>query len=121
MLALDQPESGWRESDGEKSHLATETVKQLQKHSEMLLDYFAIGITESGEICSIPLILEGYIPCLDNLPMYILRLATEVNWGNEMSCFKTLATETARFYRISPEETSQYDSRQLSGTKTIIL
>ena len=100
MLALDQPESGWRESDGEKSHLATETVKQLQKHSEMLLDYFAIGITESGEICSI---------------------ATEVNWGNEMSCFKTLATETARFYRISPEETSQYDSRQLSGTKTIIL
>ena len=32
--------------------------------------------------------------------MYILRLATEVDWDNESDCFQSFARETAKFYRI---------------------
>jgi hypothetical protein len=31
--------------------------------------------------------------------MYILRLATEVNWNEEEACFDNFAKETAKFYR----------------------
>ena len=40
---------------------------------------------------------------VDGLPMYILRLATEVSFADEMSCFDTFARETARFYRFVPK------------------
>lgn len=32
------------------------------------------------------------------LPMYILRLATEVDWHAEKLCFQTFSRETAKFY-----------------------
>lgn len=32
------------------------------------------------------------------LPMYIVRLATEVNWECEKDCFNTFAKETAIYY-----------------------
>lgn len=32
------------------------------------------------------------------LPMYILRLATEVDWQSEKKCFDTFSRETAQFY-----------------------
>lgn len=31
--------------------------------------------------------------------MYILRLATEVNWSEEEACFHDFAWETAKFYK----------------------
>ena len=33
-----------------------------------------------------------------HLPMYILRLATEVEWGSEMECFQSFCLETAKFF-----------------------
>lgn len=32
------------------------------------------------------------------LPMYILRLATEVDWTAEKNCFESFSRETAAFY-----------------------
>lgn len=32
------------------------------------------------------------------LPLYVLRLASEVNWEEEKDCFKTFCRETAMFY-----------------------
>ena len=32
--------------------------------------------------------------------MFILRLATEVNWSAELDCFETFAQEIARFYSL---------------------
>lgn len=32
------------------------------------------------------------------LPLYILRLATEVEWSAEQPCFKNICRETAKYY-----------------------
>ena len=47
----------------------------------MLSDYFSFEINEEGHLISIPLLLEGYTPNMDRLPLFILRLATEVLYG----------------------------------------
>ena len=44
-----------------------------------------------------------YIPPLEGLPMYILRLATEVNWDSEKDCFDTFFRETSEFYSIKKQ------------------
>jgi len=41
-MALDLPEAGWRESDGEKSGLADVVVSLLKEHAKMLDDYFSM-------------------------------------------------------------------------------
>lgn len=32
--------------------------------------------------------------------MYVLRLATEVDWDSEQDCFQTFCRETAKFFSI---------------------
>ena len=37
-----------------------------------------------------------------NLQVYVMRLATEVNWTDEEECFRTFCEETAKFYAVQP-------------------
>ena len=41
---------------------------------------------------------ENYYPSLCFLPLYILRLAADIEWDVEIDCFRTICRETARFY-----------------------
>lgn len=41
------------------------------------------------------------------LPLYILRLATEVDWNSEQKCFDTFSRETAMFYSHIPQVTNE--------------
>ena len=41
---------------------------------------------------------DGYVPWLEGLPIYVLRVATEVNWEDEQECFESLCRETAKLY-----------------------
>ena len=50
----------------------------MKSKSEMLKDYFSFEIDEEGHISSLPVLLEGYTPNIDKLPLFVLRLATEV-------------------------------------------
>ncbi|NXI38227.1 MLH1 protein, partial [Galbula dea] len=100
MLALEDPESGWTEEDGPKEGLAEYIVEFLKKKTEMLKDYFSLEIDEEGNIIGLPLLLDNYVPPLEGLPMFILRLATEVNWDEEKECFESLSKELAMFYSI---------------------
>ncbi len=45
---------------------------------EMLSEYFSLGITEEGNIGSLPLLLPDYTPSLDNLPNFLMRLGPQV-------------------------------------------
>ncbi|NWT02638.1 MLH1 protein, partial [Mionectes macconnelli] len=100
MLALEDPESGWTEEDGPKEGLAEYIVEFLKQKIEMLKDYFSLEIDEEGNLIGLPLLIDNYVPPLEGLPMFILRLATEVNWDEEKECFESLSKELAMFYSI---------------------
>ncbi|KAL7384030.1 hypothetical protein ABVT39_022991 [Epinephelus coioides] len=100
MLALDSEESGWTEEDGPKEGLAQYIVDFLKKKSEMLEDYFSLEIDQEGNLTGLPLLLDKYTPVMEGLPMFILRLATEVNWDNEKECFRDFSKECSMLYSI---------------------
>ncbi|XP_022377194.1 DNA mismatch repair protein Mlh1 isoform X6 [Enhydra lutris kenyoni] len=113
MLALDSPESGWTEEDGPKEGLAEYIVEFLKKKAEMLTDYFSLEIDEEGNLTGLPLLIDNYVPPLEGLPIFILRLATEVNWDEEKECFESLSKECAMFYSIRKQYVSEEST--LSG------
>ncbi|XP_060036556.1 DNA mismatch repair protein Mlh1 isoform X3 [Erinaceus europaeus] len=107
MLALDSPESGWTEEDGPKEGLAEYIVEFLKKKAEMLADYFSLEIDKEGNLIGLPLLIDNYVPPLEGLPIFILRLATEVNWDEEKDCFESLSKECAMFYSIRKQYISE--------------
>jgi len=112
-LALDNTEeSGWTEADGDKTDLANFAEKLLMEKRDMLNDYFSLNIDQNGNILTIPMLLDGYVPFLENLPIFVLRLATEIDYEEEEACFRTIAKELARFYAVSIDEDSQFDAKQ---------
>lgn len=50
----------------------------LVERREMLADYFSLTISDSGFVESIPLLLRDYVPNLDNLPGFLMRLGPQV-------------------------------------------
>ena len=44
----------------------------------MLKDYFLFEITDDGLVESLPLLLKGYVPNLDKLPLFLMRLGPQV-------------------------------------------
>ncbi|XP_057659014.1 DNA mismatch repair protein Mlh1 [Diorhabda carinulata] len=106
-ICLDLEETGWTPEDGDKSELSKRITHILSEKGPMLQDYFSMEIDEMGNICSIPILLDNYLPDPKALPMYVVRLATEVNWEIEKECFQNFARETARFYSNVPEEVNQ--------------
>uniref|UniRef100_H3D6E2 DNA mismatch repair protein MLH1 n=1 Tax=Tetraodon nigroviridis TaxID=99883 RepID=H3D6E2_TETNG len=103
MLALDSEGSGWTEEDGPKEGLAQYIVDFLKRKSEMLKDYFSMEIDQEGNLTGLPLLLDKYTPVMEGLPMFVLRLATEVNWDNEKECFRDFSRECSMFYSIRKE------------------
>ncbi len=57
----------------------------------MLQACFGLGINELSQICTIPQLIEGYLPNLDELPQFILGLARDVDWDTEQECFEGVA------------------------------
>ncbi|XP_033324905.2 DNA mismatch repair ATPase Mlh1 isoform X1 [Megalopta genalis] len=103
MLGLESSEAGWTEEDGKKEDLATSVKELLLEKADMLKEYFSVVIDKKGNLKSLPVLLEKYFPYEAGLPLYILRLATEVEWSAEQSCFKTFCRETAMYYsRMNP-------------------
>lgn len=100
MLALESEGSGWTEEDGPKEGLAQYIVDFLKRKVEMLEDYFSMEIDQDGNLTGLPLLLDKYTPIMEGLPMFILRLATEVNWDNEKECFRDFSKECSMFYSI---------------------
>jgi hypothetical protein len=71
--------------------------------AEMLKEYFSVDIDSEGQLVALPQIIEGYIPQIDGLASFILRLATEVEWREEQECFETFSRELSEFYAIQPQ------------------
>merc|ERR1712181_188200 len=103
----DQDEAGWQESDGSKEDLAMHVTLTLATHAAMLADYFSIEFEETDEglmLSGVPRLLEGHCPWWPGLPLYLLKLATEVDWTSEKQCFSTFINETAEFYCLKDKQ-----------------
>lgn len=100
MIALNCEDSNWTVADGPKEDLAKYVVDLLKSRTDMLDDYFSLEISEEGNLLTLPMLLENYEPPLLNLPAFILRLASDVNWTAEKECFESFCHEIASFYAV---------------------
>lgn len=99
----------------------------------MLDEYFSFRLTDDGEIDSLPLILPGYTPNLNKLPLclfsspllplppspltsplaalrtVLIRLGVQVDWEDEKNCFETFLRELAFFYVPGPTTAANGD------------
>lgn len=114
MLALEDPESGWTPGDGPKEELSKFVVELLKSKADMLWDYFSLQISQvggvidfvdavywlgvlivhelqDGDLCTLPMLLDNHVPHLDDLPKFVIRLATEVSWSG-------FGTEFVKYY-----------------------
>ncbi|XP_066440967.1 DNA mismatch repair protein Mlh1 isoform X3 [Eleutherodactylus coqui] len=82
--------------------LNTTKLSQELFYQILIYDFGNFGIMKlsEGNLTGIPLLLDNYIPLLEGLPMFILRLATEVNWDDEKECFESFSKECSMFYSI---------------------
>ena len=123
LLALDQEEVGWSPEDGEKTSLAEQVCCKLGEQRAMLAEYFSLELeTIEGQLhlTGLPLLLEDFCPWFGGLPLYIIRLATEVDWDSERECFQSFAEETAKFYSVGEVKgrSPRYDYGQHGGEAT---
>ncbi|RUS29738.1 DNA mismatch repair protein Mlh1-like protein [Jimgerdemannia flammicorona] len=103
QIALEQEaRHGWDEGMKPMHEIAQAIVETLISRREMLLEYFSIRISDEGNLLSLPMILKGYVPNLDKLPMFLLRLGSEVDWDSEKGCFESLARELSILYAAEP-------------------
>ncbi|KAM8713362.1 hypothetical protein ACLKA7_013643 [Drosophila subpalustris] len=98
LIALNSKAAGWEPEDGDKSELAANAVSILQQKAPIMREYFALRISEEGYLESLPALLPQHVPSRAQLPIYLLRLATEVEWEQEAQCFESFCRETARYY-----------------------
>lgn len=99
--------------DEVNSELAKQASKCLFDNLAMLEEYFSIKleVKKSPEIecdegvlmlLGLPIILDGHSPSPHALPLFLLRLATEVDWSEEQPCFEGICTELGRYYAEIP-------------------
>ncbi|KAF8519443.1 DNA binding protein [Gautieria morchelliformis] len=91
----------------EKNGLAKDEVTDaifsiISGRRDMLSEYFSLSINAADEIETLPLLLQDYIPNLDKLPLFLMRLGPQVNWMDERDCFDSFLRELAFFYVPGP-------------------
>ncbi|KAH6595679.1 hypothetical protein BASA61_003713 [Batrachochytrium salamandrivorans] len=100
LIALEYGDH-WDETMLPKEDIAATISHTLCSHREMLHEYFSIGIDSAECLVSLPVLLRGgYVPNLDKLPEFILRLGGHVNWEDEKMCFKSISEEISLFYSV---------------------
>ncbi len=53
-------------------------VDRIMSRRPMLREYFHTEISEEGMLETLPLLLKGYTPNLDKLPLFLMRLGPQV-------------------------------------------
>ncbi|KAM0786908.1 hypothetical protein ACM66B_002332 [Microbotryomycetes sp. NB124-2] len=91
------------EPERDKTRMTDEQIVQrvlttLVDVREMLDEYWSLSISEDGNLETLPNVLPGYVPDLKKLPIFLLRLAVNVDWKNEKPCFSTFLRELANFF-----------------------
>lgn len=86
------------DDDFDVDEVVERVLEQLIERREMMLEYFSLEVSPSGELLSIPLLLKGYNPSMAKLPQFLLRLGPHVDWTDEKLCFESFLHELATYY-----------------------
>lgn len=111
LEALDGAEARgeWHEHQGSKEAIAERMEQLLVAKGPMLAEYFSLAVSEpepegaaDASLSTLPVLLEGYTPCLGGLPDLLLRLANETDWEREKPCFADVAQHLGDMYALQP-------------------
>lgn len=86
--------------------------RTLRSKEDMLDEYFSLKFDTDGNIESLPMLLNGYIPNLDKLPLFLIRIALRCNWKSEEECFISFLRELAFFHVPNPHQSQDEDEDQ---------
>lgn len=84
--------------DMDWEEVVTMVYDQIINRRDMLAEYFAMEVSEDGDLSSIPLLMKGYTPSMAKMPNFLLRLGPHVDWNDEKRCFQSFLRELASFY-----------------------
>ncbi len=93
--------------------MAEQVSACLVDHADMLEEYFAIRIETIDDqvlLTGLPVLLDGHIPELHGLGIFLLRLATRVDWVDERPCFQGICRELGNFYAQLPTTPESLES-----------
>jgi hypothetical protein len=100
-------------------NLAKQATMCLLEHADMLEEYFSIRIektnsnvyssendrnTLNATLTGMPILLEGHCPEPHGLSIFLLRLATQVEWSEERPCFHAICKELGSYYAMLPSK-----------------
>lgn len=100
----------------------------------MLDEYFSFSISDEGLIESLPLLLPGYTPNINRLPLcqsfllvrllstltkytVLVRIGIQVDWTDEKACFETFLRELAYFYIPTPLSSASATKESITAEK----
>jgi DNA mismatch repair protein MLH1 len=105
--------------------LAQQATSFLLQQANMLQDYFSIRIEElerddqapmendhfdntvDAILTHLPVLLDGHHPQPHGLPIFLLRLANQVDYTEELPCFHGICRELGNYYAMMPIEEDQ--------------
>lgn len=103
LLALESAESLWAPEDGSKHDIAVFLENLLCSRSDLLEECFKISINpDTKMLVALPELLSDYEPAILRLPIFALRLGTEVEWEDEEKCFRDVCQELANLFQLHP-------------------
>jgi DNA mismatch repair protein MLH1 len=85
------------------AHPEMDVAAVLEEHGELLENYFAI-VVRNGFVVALPNVLPGYTPSFIALSLFLVRLATEVEWEFEFDCIEQILNELSMLYAVIPED-----------------
>jgi DNA mismatch repair protein MLH1 len=89
-----------------RDELISRYSTQILERQELLTEYFSISFQDFNLI-TLPVILDGLVqPDINNLSEFLLRLACDINWGEEKACLDGISRLVAWFYSRVPDEWS---------------
>eukprot|EP00559_Dactyliosolen_fragilissimus_P008828 CAMPEP_0184857214 /NCGR_PEP_ID=MMETSP0580-20130426/2371_1 /TAXON_ID=1118495 /ORGANISM="Dactyliosolen fragilissimus" /LENGTH=871 /DNA_ID=CAMNT_0027352679 /DNA_START=548 /DNA_END=3163 /DNA_ORIENTATION=+ len=94
-----------KDNTDSQAAMARQATKLLYDHRNMLDEYFSIDLKlEDNQVVlkSMPILLDGHSPAPHAIPLFLLRLVTEVNWNDELECFQGICTELGNYYAEIP-------------------
>eukprot|EP00511_Aplanochytrium_stocchinoi_P001217 CAMPEP_0204831080 /NCGR_PEP_ID=MMETSP1346-20131115/9796_1 /ASSEMBLY_ACC=CAM_ASM_000771 /TAXON_ID=215587 /ORGANISM="Aplanochytrium stocchinoi, Strain GSBS06" /LENGTH=797 /DNA_ID=CAMNT_0051961809 /DNA_START=100 /DNA_END=2493 /DNA_ORIENTATION=+ len=102
------------ENESTLTDKCSEYVSILLEKKEMLDEYFRIRFdgddVDSIKVSALPELIEGYIPQISALPLFLVRLCEEIDWDEEEACFRTLSWEVSEFYSQLPSIKEEKES-----------